>query len=132
PRKTMSGERELTLGVVLIIKKMFSLAIINVLTKKVATISGLAFTIAFSIFFECSEIYNRIFSNRGRHTRFKCDWSSDVCSSDLFSASARKAGSLTIAAKAVRRISTRSSGRSEERRVGKEGRSRVSPDYYKK
>src|SRR5688572_14172979 len=23
------------------------------------------------------------FSNRGRHTRFDCDWSSDVCSSDL-------------------------------------------------
>src|SRR5207237_6605905 len=22
----------------------------------------------------------------GRHTRFKCDWSSDVCSSDLFEA----------------------------------------------
>src|SRR4029434_884557 len=22
-------------------------------------------------------------SGRGRHTRFKCDWSSDVCSSDL-------------------------------------------------
>src|SRR5260370_23302138 len=26
------------------------------------------------------------FSSRRRHTRFKCDWSSDVCSSDLFSA----------------------------------------------
>src|SRR5882762_10939269 len=23
------------------------------------------------------------FSSRGRHTMFKCDWSSDVCSSDL-------------------------------------------------
>src|SRR5438270_14093697 len=23
------------------------------------------------------------FSSRGRHTRFDCDWSSDVCSSDL-------------------------------------------------
>src|SRR5207237_6710406 len=23
---------------------------------------------------------------RGRHTRFKCDWSSDVCSSDLITA----------------------------------------------
>src|SRR5207237_7593431 len=28
----------------------------------------------FSVFF---------FSSRRRHTRFKCDWSSDVCSSDL-------------------------------------------------
>src|SRR2546430_86138 len=26
------------------------------------------------------------FSSRRRHTRFDCDWSSDVCSSDLFSA----------------------------------------------
>src|SRR2546430_10253024 len=26
------------------------------------------------------------FSSRRRHTRFDCDWSSDVCSSDLFDA----------------------------------------------
>src|SRR5260370_33349313 len=26
------------------------------------------------------------FSSRRRHTRFKCDWSSDVCSSDLYRA----------------------------------------------
>ena len=26
------------------------------------------------------------FSSRRRHTRFKCDWSSDVCSSDLLRA----------------------------------------------
>ena len=26
---------------------------------------------------------NMVFSSRRRHTRFKCDWSSDVCSSDL-------------------------------------------------
>src|SRR5260370_21016375 len=26
------------------------------------------------------------FSSRRRHTRFKCDWSSDVCSSDLWNA----------------------------------------------
>src|SRR2546430_10195033 len=25
-----------------------------------------------------------VFSSRRRHTRFDCDWSSDVCSSDLF------------------------------------------------
>src|SRR6266853_386375 len=29
------------------------------------------------------------FSSRRRHTRFDCDWSSDVCSSDLFSRRAR-------------------------------------------
>src|SRR5205085_6954305 len=29
------------------------------------------------------------FSSRRRHTRFDCDWSSDVCSSDLCEAAAR-------------------------------------------
>src|SRR5207237_4249131 len=29
-------------------------------------------------------IISYIFASRRRHTRFKCDWSSDVCSSDLF------------------------------------------------
>src|SRR2546430_11273729 len=29
----------------------------------------------------CSTFF---FSSRRRHTRFDCDWSSDVCSSDLF------------------------------------------------
>src|SRR5260370_20492277 len=28
--------------------------------------------------------YSFFFSSRRRHTRFKCDWSSDVCSSDLY------------------------------------------------
>src|SRR5207237_2262046 len=31
------------------------------------------------------------FSSRRRHTRFKCDWSSDVCSSDLRAATGRDA-----------------------------------------
>src|SRR5260370_9233896 len=66
------------------------------------------------------------FSSRRRHTRFKCDWSSDVCSSDL---------------ELLRRFPERGHcarvgntfqpgtrvGRSEERRVGKECRSRWSP-----
>src|SRR2546430_4171432 len=30
------------------------------------------------------------FSSRRRHTRFDCDWSSDVCSSDLLRTSARE------------------------------------------
>src|SRR5205085_4218936 len=29
--------------------------------------------------------YRFFFSSRRRHTRFDCDWSSDVCSSDLIS-----------------------------------------------
>src|SRR6476661_9543788 len=73
------------------------------------------------------------FSSRRRHTRFKCDWSSDVCSSDLGSGMGNFGGatarpvphagqpcSLTVAVP-----------RSEERRVGKECRSWWSP-YHKK
>src|SRR5256886_3481128 len=33
------------------------------------------------------------FSSRRRHTRFDCDWSSDVCSSDLSATAGRRAGS---------------------------------------
>src|SRR2546430_7285475 len=33
-------------------------------------------------------VYVFFFSSRRRHTRFDCDWSSDVCSSDLFAAHA--------------------------------------------
>src|SRR4029077_12057248 len=32
------------------------------------------------------------YPSRGRHTRFKCDWSSDVCSSDLHAGQIRVAG----------------------------------------
>src|SRR5260370_23640919 len=80
------------------------------------------------------------FSSRRRHTRFKCDWSSDVCSSDL--ERERQQGLFDRAtydalAERVRGIRTdlltmlsdlRADGkRSEERRVGKECRSRWSP-----
>src|SRR6266567_2633641 len=34
------------------------------------------------------------FSSRRRHTRFDCDWSSDVCSSDLLSGAVRRAVAL--------------------------------------
>src|SRR5256886_8776462 len=33
----------------------------------------------------CLVCYCFFFSSRRRHTRFDCDWSSDVCSSDLVS-----------------------------------------------
>src|SRR5260370_5951134 len=35
------------------------------------------------------------FSSRRRHTRFKCDWSSDVCSSDLKQKTAYEDSSVT-------------------------------------
>src|SRR5256886_4480921 len=91
------------------------------------------------------------FSSRRRHTRFDCDWSSDVCSSDLSGAldlleSARACASLeealagttySVALSARERelshpsldarAAARELLRSEERRVGKECRSRWSP-----
>src|SRR5438309_11868937 len=71
------------------------------------------------------------FSSRRRHTRWNCDWSSDVCSSDLF-IEARKA---SVGGRCLRRrgdAGQRLRTRSEERRVGKECRSRWAPDHLKK
>src|SRR5690606_39710543 len=93
------------------------------------------------------------FSSRRRHTRFSRDWSSDVCSSDLIVTPNKKANSASMeyteSLRAARRqggshylyegtvgaglpvIQTvrdlRETGRSEERRVGKERRTRWSP-----
>src|SRR5438309_8667500 len=89
------------------------------------------------------------FSSRRRHTRWNCDWSSDVCSSDLVKLeNPRNAkprleavpyiGPQAVAAAhpdAVLRLMREGIGtqqiatqRSEERRVGKECRSRWEPD----
>src|SRR6266849_7302900 len=70
------------------------------------------------------------FSSRRRHTRSTRDWSSDVCSSDLGSTRVIRCSSFA-------HFSSRSAAlppaqRSEERRVGKECRSRWSPYHYKK
>src|SRR5260221_6757863 len=69
------------------------------------------------------------FSSRRRHTRSLCDWSSDVCSSDLLMVRPDSASASTWTP--WTRRSPPASGhpwrRSEERRVGKECRSRWSP-----
>src|SRR5690606_41162775 len=89
------------------------------------------------------------FSSRRRHTRFSRDWSSDVCSSDLFSDSglgnstysytarvadtggnqgtASSAYTITVATSAPGQTVSIVSARSEERRVGKEGSVRWLP-----
>src|SRR5256885_999830 len=95
------------------------------------------------------------FSSRRRHTRLQGDWSSDVCSSDLTDAGLRLSGlplgagrtvgdphrsryRLSEAGPRACRLCVRAGrperpecgpGRSEERRVGKEGRSRWAPDH---
>src|SRR5438034_6015898 len=69
------------------------------------------------------------FSSRRRHTRSLCDWSSDVCSSDL--KQLQYGGAVTIEREisGPRQIEdVRAAKRSEERRVGKECRSRWSPN----
>src|SRR5207249_7674035 len=91
------------------------------------------------------------FSSRRRHTRSKRDWSSDVCSSDLIHpaalvvvavavsfAVAEVLGAAVMAVTQVLRHRERAAfadvlpgglDRSEERRVGKEWRSRWSADH---
>src|SRR5215203_6474748 len=71
------------------------------------------------------------FSSRRRHTRYWRDWGSDVCSSDLFGTSTKKptVPGSAVGPTTLRRFVPR---RSEERRVGKECRSRWSPDHQKK
>jgi amino acid transporter len=61
------GNIELPVGLFLIAVALFALAVINVLTKKVATISGVTFTIIFFIIFELSDIYNR--KHRAGHSQ---------------------------------------------------------------
>ncbi len=52
------GRREVPVGLALITLALFALATANVLTKKVATISGAAFTVAFYIVFTISEAHS--------------------------------------------------------------------------
>src|SRR5438876_10800388 len=84
------------------------------------------------------------FSSRRRHTRWTGDWSSDVCSSDLLFDAVEPQKHLRIAIGdeaqnvAAGRMRTldvchdADGRRSEERRVGKECRSRWSPYDDKK
>src|SRR5262249_59338201 len=68
------------------------------------------------------------FSSRRRHTRLVSDWSSDVCSSDLGDAGEDSVSLLpALVGKADRPL--REAVRSEERRVGKEGRFRGGADH---
>src|ERR1022692_5105783 len=70
------------------------------------------------------------FSSRSRHTILQGDWSSDVCSSDLSSPHTNSSSCSTEITPEC--WTTKNAIRSEERRVGKEGRTRWSPDPLKK
>src|SRR5438034_10236401 len=79
-------------------------------------------------------LFRFFFSSRRRHTSSLCDWSSDVCSSDLFAAVARAEINLRAVQNAIRAVGKPDAAakRSEERRVGKECRSRRWPYHEKK
>src|SRR5689334_23715907 len=111
------------------------------------------FLLFFLFFFLCLSFFFFFFffffSSRRRHTRWNCDWSSDVCSSDLWKTpdcvSRTVCSAVSIltfpasfksplfspyskrSAWPVVPSRSRYARRSEERRVGKECRSRWSP-----
>src|SRR5438132_14078897 len=73
------------------------------------------------------------FSSRRRHTRSLCDWSSDVCSSDLHVRAAFfQLVELAVPVEKAHHQEVGGKQRSEERRVGKECRSRWSRWHEKK
>src|SRR2546429_2310796 len=87
--------------------------------------------ILFRFFYSVVLLFNLyfffFFSSRRRHTRCSRDWSSDVCSSDLDVAERACVLCGQTAAFEPRKAADAVANRSEERRVGKECRSRWSP-----
>jgi amino acid transporter len=65
--------RELPIGLGLITLTLFTMAIVNLFTKKVATIWGFGFTVAIFIAFELSEIYNKrkAAGQKSEHEKFR-------------------------------------------------------------
>jgi amino acid transporter len=79
------GGREIPVGLGLITLVLFALASINVVTKKVATISGVSFTIAFFTIFELSERYNRkrVSAHETGQEKFRIDSRMDLSNESL-------------------------------------------------
>ena len=76
---------EIPLGLILITATLFSLAVINVLTKKMATISGSVFTVVFFLVFWLSERRNRGLQRQIRSDcdKFRLEERSDLSAQDL-------------------------------------------------
>src|SRR5690349_24593793 len=87
------------------------------------------------VLFEAYVFSAFFFSSRRRHTRSLRDWSSDVCSSDLTHAARQRAavqfGHQHVAGPRAFVEERALRWRSEERRVGKECRSRVRANHTK-
>ena len=79
------GKTEIPLGLMMITVALFALAAINVLTKEVATISGVTFTILFFIVFELSDIYNRKHkqAHQQDQEKFRLDTHTDLSAQSL-------------------------------------------------
>ena len=74
------GDREVPVGLILITVTLFLLALINVATKKTATISGSIFTVVFFTAFSLSELHNRRKRKRTaqEQEKFRLDEQQDI------------------------------------------------------
>lgn len=96
--------KEMPVGLALITIVLFALAVVNVTTKKVATISGLSFTLIFFTLFEVTEFYNRrkmkLTHEDSAHEKFRLDTSEDVSAGSL----AIRPGSVLVAVRNPNRL----------------------------
>src|SRR5947207_13726900 len=98
---------------------MFSVLVNRLRSLRLLMVSGILMPLFF-------------FSSRRRHTRSLCDWSSDVCSSDLRKVAVEFTREVGVVRYPGRKKIAEQRERSEERRVGKECRSRWSTSHLKK
>jgi amino acid transporter len=82
PLNFRMGNTEIPIGLILITITLFALALINVLTKKTATISGSVFTVVFFLAFFLSERHNKEKRQRAAEERekFRLDEQADLSS----------------------------------------------------
>jgi len=85
PLNIKIGGTEFPLGLAIITTFLFLLAVINVLTKEVATISGASFTVAFFAMFALTERYNKRRRTGEHHEveQFRLDFHEDVSGSSV-------------------------------------------------
>ena len=99
------GRTEIPVGLGLITLFLFTLAVVNVVTKQVATIAGLTFTLAFFAVFEVTEIYNRrkmkLADETVGHEKFRLEASEDVTVHDL----SVRPGNVLVAVRNPNRLS---------------------------
>src|SRR2546430_6077585 len=67
----------------MVVKESYTIALEQPVSIRVVVIKGVVYTKY--LLYRCRTARSCFFffSSRRRHTRFDCDWSSDVCSSDL-------------------------------------------------